>query len=392
MAVGDKKTTDSRVIPFWGSPHFDYRPYAGVVDRARRRLTLAAERWLGLEGFAHPYSTLLLELTGQPPPDLVLGVNLHGGFFDLRALAPLSKQVPVVLRPGDSWLVTGHCACPGQCDRWLRGCGHCPDLEREPAIPRDATAFNWRRKQRIYAHSELHVIALSEWQLKRLNQSMLGPSIRSSRVIPNGVDPGIFHQGSRREARDALGLPHLRPIFLTVAHGGVSNRFKDWATLEAAVRRLSDANVGHEPLFVIVGGRKPRTEQWGSTEVRHVPYLDVPADLAAYYRAADLLVHATHEESFSNVVAEAISVGLPVVASRVAALPELVDHERTGLLVPPYRPDALAGAIEQLLADPRRRETFSAAAAKRARVSCGLDRMVDAYLDYFAQLVADRLR
>src|SRR5437588_771272 len=80
---------------------------AGLTARAGRRVG----RELGLEDFDHPATWRLLELAGGRP-DLVLLLNLHGGYFDLRALPWLCREVPVVVSPRDSWLFTGHCACP----------------------------------------------------------------------------------------------------------------------------------------------------------------------------------------------------------------------------------------------------------------------------------------
>jgi len=75
-------------------------------------------------------------------------------------------------------------------------------------------------------------------------------------------------------------------------------------------------------------------------------------ELAAAYDRADVLVHPARWEAFGMAVVEGMWRGLPVVASDVAALPELVRHGVNGLLVPPGDPEALAGAIGVLAADP----------------------------------------
>jgi len=124
------------------------------VGRVRHYLRDLADGWeglgrrVGLEDFRHPASRALLSL---PPerPDIVQAHNLHGRYFDLRYLAPLSRQVPVVLTLHDAWLLSGNCAHSFACDRWLNGCGQCPDIGIYPGLPRDATAWNWRRKRAI---------------------------------------------------------------------------------------------------------------------------------------------------------------------------------------------------------------------------------------------------
>src|SRR5262245_59012697 len=137
-------------------------PWRGRVRWAERAHTLFTyhigqpHRWLqircGYEDFNFPASWHLLDL---PPerPDILHCHNLHGSYFDLRALPWLSQQVPVVLTLHDAWLLSGHCAHSFDCQRWQTGCGQCPDLAIPPAIRRDATAYNWRRKRDVYTKS-----------------------------------------------------------------------------------------------------------------------------------------------------------------------------------------------------------------------------------------------
>jgi glycosyltransferase involved in cell wall biosynthesis len=90
-------------------------------------------------------------------------------------------------------------------------------------------------------------------------------------------------------------------------------------------------------------------------------------DLPALIGALDVYVHpATGTDSLPTAVLEAMAAGRPVVASAVGGLPELVEQDRTGLLVPPRDPLALAAALQRLLASPADRQAMGAAA--RARV------------------------
>jgi glycosyltransferase involved in cell wall biosynthesis len=84
-------------------------------------------------------------------------------------------------------------------------------------------------------------------------------------------------------------------------------------------------------------------------------------------RGFDVLVLPSVRESFSNAILEAMAGGIPVIAARSGGNPELVEHRKTGLLVPPMQPEALARAIMTLVKTPERIVQMGEAARKRAR-------------------------
>lgn len=118
-----------------------------------------------------------------------------------------------------------------------------------------------------------------------------------------------------------------------------------------------------------------------SPAVEHIAW--VP-DGAAVMRHLDVLVAPSRQEPFGTVLAEAMAAGTPVVATRVGGLAEVVADGRTGRLVTPGRPDELAAAVLEVLAD---RERMSAAARTRAQRFGA-----DAYADRVEQILLDASR
>jgi glycosyltransferase involved in cell wall biosynthesis len=298
--------------------------------------------------------------------------------------------VPTFLTLDDAWYLSGHCihSVPhysSDCDRWKTGCGECPDLTIPAAIPHDATAFNWEQKRRIFDQSRLYVATPSRWLMKKVEQSILAAGAEDLRVIPNGVDLSVFHPENKKKARQELGLPRERKILLFTARRASRNRFKDFATMHAAVVKVGTRPSLRGAVFVVLGGAGPEVSE-ENVSVSFVPYQSNRETVARYYQAADLYLHAAIADTFPGAVAEAIACGTPVVATETGGIPELVADGTTGFVVPPRDADAMADRIEQLLTDDGLRDRMSAAAAEQARREFGLDRQVGAYLQWYAEV------
>ena len=341
----------------------------------------------GIEDFNFPDTWRLLDLAPMRP-DVLQCHNLHGLYFDLRALPWLSKQVPVVLTLHDAWLLSGHCAHSFDCERWKTGCGRCPDLSIYPAVRRDATAFNWERKREILARSELHVATPSQWLMRKVEQSILAPGIVNARVIPNGVDLSIFHQASQKEARSQLGIPSDAPVLLLNAKSIQRNTWKDYDTMRSVVGLVA-SRLHSVRVLVMAFGEDAAPERIRGASVQFLPLEHDPRRVAQYYQAADIYVHATRADNFPLTVLEAMACGIPVVATEVGGIPEQVENGRTGFLVPPGDAAAMAEAIESLLADNLLRQSFSTRAARVASERFSLDRQVDTYLEWYHKILED---
>jgi glycosyltransferase involved in cell wall biosynthesis len=366
LLVGNKTGNHARVISFYESPFFDYRPYADSALLTAIEKRRAIDRLLGLEDFNHPYSRYIGELTGSTP-DLVLCHNLHGGYFDLRVLSGLSERMPVAVRLFDSWLQTGHCAYSLGCSRWQSGCGQCPDLTIPPAISRDATRDNLLRKREIFRQARLFASAESQWMLNRAKQSVLARAVIDWKHIPGGVDLETFFPGPRECARLELGLEPADTVLLYVASYGSSNPYKDFDTVRRSLEHLHRRQPTRRVTLIVIGSSAPEERIGPQILIRHVGSIESRPRLASFYRAADVVVHSAIEETFGNDVDEAAACGAPTVLASGGGVLELIEDGSTGLVVPPRQPAKLAAAIRQLLEAPDLRARLGAAAATAAR-------------------------
>jgi glycosyltransferase involved in cell wall biosynthesis len=91
-------------------------------------------------------------------------------------------------------------------------------------------------------------------------------------------------------------------------------------------------------------------------------------DMRAYYAIATLLALPSHTEGSPNVVLEAMAAGVPIAATTVGGVPEILEHGHTGLLVPARQPAAMAEAIRRLLEDSMLRTQLASAARHQVEV------------------------
>jgi glycosyltransferase involved in cell wall biosynthesis len=160
-----------------------------------------------------------------------------------------------------------------------------------------------------------------------------------------GLDPDALVVGTVANLRAQKAYPDLLEAALEVVEGLPQVRFVavGQGPLEADIRSLHD-QLGLGNRFLLLGHRP---------------------DAVRVMAACDVFVLASLYEGLGVAVMEALALGLPVVATAVGGVPEVVEHGREGLLVPPGRPHDLAAALVALLTDAEGRQRMAAAAGSR---------------------------
>jgi glycosyltransferase involved in cell wall biosynthesis len=192
---------------------------------------------------------------------------------------------------------------------------------------------------------------------------------RKIAVVPNGLDCQQFQpRAGTSRPRKVVVVANLRPE-------------KGHAVLiDAAVEileRIPDAR------FELVGGGPELDALVARTEARRIrhafTFLGHRDDVAARLAAADIFVLPSRSEAFPNAVLEAMAAGLPIVASGVGGIPELIDDNRTGLLVPAGESEVLADRIRRVMTEPALATRLGDAARVEAAARYSFDRMVGAF-------------
>jgi glycosyltransferase involved in cell wall biosynthesis len=212
-----------------------------------------------------------------------------------------------------------------------------------------------------------------------------GLATESIAVIPNGMDVAAFPDRSR----DRVGRP-VRSV-ITVAN---LRREKSHETLVAAAAMLRPEFP--DARFQIVGAGPRRAELEALVHARQLDgvmtFLGHREDVAGLLSEADAFVLPSRSEALPNSVIEAMAAGLPVIASDVGGLPDLIDGGRTGLLVEPGSPEALAAALRELFTDSKKAAALGDAARLHVRQRYSFDRMVKAFEDLYLAGLRARAR
>jgi glycosyltransferase involved in cell wall biosynthesis len=183
-------------------------------------------------------------------------------------------------------------------------------------------------------------------------------------VIPNGVelsDDGTFQAETRARVRADLDIASDTFVILNVARLTEQKAQRD---ILLACRRLLDA--GHDCTALIVGEGELRSTLQESILAmglgQRVRLLGFRSDIPALMAAADLFVLPSLDEGMPMSLLEAMAARLPIVATPVGAIPDVIEHQKDGLLVPVGHPDTLADAIDRCLTDVGLRKRLADAA------------------------------
>jgi glycogen(starch) synthase len=188
------------------------------------------------------------------------------------------------------------------------------------------------------------------------------------RIVGNGIDDS---EEARRAAQRSRGDGPLLVLYSgrLVERKGIQDLL---AAIPAVLEQAPDTR------FVLAGGPpgyggEELARQWLPPEC--LPYADrihftgwlTMQEIEEWYRRADIQVIPSRYEPFGMVVLEGMLHGLPIIATRVGGPTAILEDGRTGLLVPPFHPEALAGALRRLVEDRELRLRLGAAAAAAVR-------------------------
>ncbi len=211
-------------------------------------------------------------------------------------------------------------------------------------------------------------------QSEQFKDELLKAGVRESliTILSNGIELERFQSQDRKKARRKLALPADAPVVLTVGRLSPSKGHTHLLEAAAAIReRIPGA------LFVWVGDGDLRAELESEAAARGLSDAVIFAGsqnqsrIPLWLSAADVFALPSLLDGSPNILLEAMACGLPIVATTVGGIPEMISDTQDGLLVPPASAEALARKLTDLLEDPVYRDLLSQNAQETVRTRYG---------------------
>jgi glycosyltransferase involved in cell wall biosynthesis len=277
---------------------------------------------------------------GIPVTDLGMRTKLHWGAF-IHLLRLLLEFKPHILH---TWMF--HANLPGR----ILG-----RMARVPIIISSERTMGMENHWRLLTNYLTGILAdrivCVSQNVAFYAQNKIGLPKEKLIVIPNGIDPADFNDLPNREsARENLGLPGG----VLVGSIGRAQKVKGFDILIKAFQHVSDRFP--EAILIIAGGGpelKALQEQSRKTQnPKSIIFLENVDETKPMLASLDIYVQPSRFEGMPNAVLEAMAAGLPVVATTVGGIPDIIQDGITGILVPSEEVNLLSDALIRMILEP----------------------------------------
>ncbi len=317
----------------------------GEFIRALRTIGLEALTVSSLRRNAHPFADLraigdLRELIQELQPHTVFLCSSKAGFIGSRAARGATPRPRIIYRIG-GWTFN---------DPW-------PSYKK----------WMWRTLEKMSSSWKDIIIVNNTHDLEQARRLSIKGAVETV-LIHNGIDPYIHTQTTPSEAKKGLleliGRTENPPRYIV---GTIANHYPAKG-LEYLVSAAA-LSLQQDTVFVVIGDGPERGHLTRIVEEKDLSqnvFLigRVPHPIH-YLPGFDVFVLPSVKEGFPWSVLEAMSAKVPVIATRVGAIPEMIESEHSGVIVEPRHPEQIAQALEQLLPDDSRRQAMAIEAHQR---------------------------
>lgn len=318
-------------------------------------------------------------------PDIVQFHWTGRGAAPINTMAQL-RHYPIVWTLRDMWPLTGGCHYSAGCERYLSGCGNCPQLGSNSRF--DISWWQWRRKRHAWKDVKISFVALSNWMAEMVRRSPLTAG-NDVTVIPNGIDVDRFAPTDKAVARAAWRLPDDRKIILFGALNSTADPRKGFRYLDEALRKLAAQGWGEKVLVVVFGANSGPASH--DLPIKYVGHLRDDISLSLLYACADVMIIPSVEDNLPKTAIEAMACGVPLTAFANTGQLDIVDHKVNGYLAENLSSEDLARGIAWCLEEGGRGPGLSRRAREKALAAFDMRSIVLRHVELYCRLLGHRV-
>jgi glycosyltransferase involved in cell wall biosynthesis len=299
--------------------------------------------------------------------------------LDVVAL-PMARKTLAGFRAVRRWIAENPCDVVNthsSTDSWLVAAA-CRTLREKPPIVRtrhiSAAIPNNMTTRWLYTRAARQIVTTGESLREQLVRDNGFPPERIV-SIPTGIDSQRFAPGDRLAARRDLGLPEDAILI------GIVATLRSWKGHRFLIDAVASLKRQDFRLVIVGDGPQRDALQMRIAERGVEDYIRMAGnqdDVRPWLRSFDIFALPSYaNEGVPQALVQACLTGLPCVTTDIGAIPEVVKHDQTGLVVKPQDVESLAVAIERLADDPALRERLGRAARAHCERSFGYEAMLD---------------
>lgn len=229
----------------------------------------------------------------------------------------------------------------------------------------------FRHLDNVFARPARRIIAISD----AVRSFLVRAGLPTAKLVTVHYGLDDLPAKQSETSPEDFGVPATAPLILAI---GRLTPQKDHATLLRAFARVHDRHPQSRLAILGIGPLEAETRALvAALRLEQSVILPGRLEISGWLRRADVFAHTSRWEGFGLVLLEAMLAGLPIVATRVSAVPEVVSEGETGFLFEPGDDAGVGGALDALLGDPAQASAMGQAGLARARTQFSVERMVD---------------
>ena len=315
--------------------------------------------------------------------DIIHLQMIHGApYFNLEILPELSRQYKLAMTIHDQWIMSGHCTYSLACDRWLSGCGSCPDLNRDLKMNIDRTADMYQVKKRVMDQIDLQLVVASQWMYDMVKQSPITQRFPVE-IIPFGIDTNKFYPEDKNELKAIWNIPEEDMVISVRTN--LNNVYKGTHYLVEALK-----NVDCKNLTIITFDHKNCLNVLeGKFNIIELGWVSNTATLRNIFALSDLFLSPSVAESFGVMPLEAMACGAVPVVFQDTVLTETIKWPEYGIASKHLDPISYAVDIKKILNDTERLQELSRKGIEMVKECYPLSTYIEKHEQLYEKMMCD---